>query len=72
MKPMGFGRLIRVGNRRGGPEATVYVVAEADPDKAIDILKLASSPNDEYEDLGQGIGKLLLALGLEAGRFSRT
>jgi site-specific recombinase XerD len=31
---MGFGRLIRVGTRRGDPNARTYVVAEADADKA--------------------------------------
>jgi hypothetical protein len=70
---MGFGRLIRVGNRRGGAKTTVYVVAEAEPGKAIDILKLGvSGPFDEYEDLGRVSEKLLVALDLQPGQFSRT
>jgi len=51
---MGFGRLIRVRTHRGDSEATIYVVAEAEAEKAIYILKLALvRPNDEYEDLGR-------------------
>jgi hypothetical protein len=37
---MRFGRLIRLRSRRGDPEATVYVVAEAEPAKALEILRL--------------------------------
>jgi hypothetical protein len=38
----GFGRLIRVGRWRGDTEAAIYVVAEADPTKAIDISRSAA------------------------------
>ena len=50
---MGFGRLI-VRTHRGDSGATIYVVGEAEAEKAIYILKLALvRPNDEYEDLGR-------------------
>ena len=38
---MQFGRLIRVQVHRSDPEATIYVVAEPEAEKAIDILKIA-------------------------------
>jgi hypothetical protein len=68
-----FGRLIRVRAHRRDPEATIYVVAEVDVDKAIDILKTAlARPHDEYEDLGRVSDTLLNALGLQPGQFART
>jgi hypothetical protein len=71
--PMVFGRLIRVRARRGDPEAVIYVVAEAEVEKAVDILKLALvRPLDEYEDLGRVTDTLLKALGLRDGEFART
>jgi hypothetical protein len=39
---MGFGGIIRVGSWRGDPEAAIYVVAEPDPTKAIDIIAAKS------------------------------
>ena len=70
---MAFGRLIRVQAYRGDVEATVYVVAEAEVEKAVDILKIAlARPHDEYEDLGRVTDKLLNALGLQPGQFART
>lgn len=46
-----FGRLIRIGNRREGHDA-IYVVAEADPTKAVDIIRRnVAGPNVELEDL---------------------
>ena len=51
---MRFGRLIRVKNRRGDPEATIYVVAEPDVAKAIAIIKIAGiGQGDDFEDLGR-------------------
>ena len=48
---MRFGRLIRVKNRRGDPEATIYVVAEPDVTKAIAIIKIAGiGQGDDFED----------------------
>jgi hypothetical protein len=44
---MMFGRLIRVRAHRRDPEATIYVVAETEVEKAIDILKVAlARPHD--------------------------
>ena len=64
---MGFGRLIRVGSWRGDPEAAIYVMAEADPTKAIDIIKVGGTADDgdDFEDLGRVSGTLLSALSLQ-------
>lgn len=68
-----FGRLIRVRTHRRDQNATIYVVAEADPKRAIDILKLALvRPADEYEDLGRVSDTLLKALSLSPGQVART
>jgi hypothetical protein len=70
---MGFGRLIRVRAHRSDAEATIYVVAEAEVEKAIDILKIAlARPNYEYEDLGRVTDTLLNTLRLQPGQFTRT
>jgi hypothetical protein len=70
---MGFGRLIRVRAHRRDAEATIYVVAEPEAEKAIDILKIAlARPLDEYEDLGRVIDALLHTLRLQPGQFTRT
>ena len=67
-----FGRLIRIGNRREGQDA-IYVVAEADPTKAVDIIRRnIAGPNVELEDLGRVSDKLLVALALQPGQFPRT
>jgi hypothetical protein len=69
---MMFGRLIRVRAYRRDPEATMYVVAEAEVEKAIAILKIAlARPLDEYEDLGRVSDTLLNALSLQPGQFAR-
>jgi hypothetical protein len=65
-----FGRLIRVGNRREGQDA-IYVVAEADPTNALDIVRRnVAGPNVELEDLGRVNDKLLVALALQPGQFT--
>ena len=70
---MGFGRLIRVRAHRRDPDSTIYVVAEAEVEKAIQILKIALvRPQDEYEDLGRVTDILLNTLGLQPGKFART
>jgi hypothetical protein len=72
----GLGRLIiiRVGSWRGDPEAAIYVVAEADPTKAIDIIKVGGTADDgdDFEDLGRVSDTLLSALSLQPGQFTRT
>jgi hypothetical protein len=53
--------------------AVVYVVAEAEPTKAIEILRLGIvRPLDEFEDLGRVTDQLLAALNLEPGQFTTT
>ena len=67
------GRLIRVRAYRADPEATIYVVAEPDVEKAINILKTALvRPSDEYEDLGRVSAALLNTLSLQPGMFLRA
>jgi hypothetical protein len=67
-----FGRLIRLGNRRIGPDL-VYVVAEIEPVKALEIIRQnVAGPHVELEDLGRVSAKLLDALGLKPGEFTRT
>jgi hypothetical protein len=68
-----YGRMIRVKNRRGDPNAVVYVVAESDLGKAVDILKAAGvGIGDEFEDLGRVNEALLGTLALTHGQFVRT
>jgi hypothetical protein len=70
---MRFGRLIRVARRPLDPHGTLYVVAEPDPDKAVDLLKNAlTDPDGEFEDLGRITEDLLDALQLESGTFTRA
>ena len=70
---MGYGRLIRVKNRRGDPNATVYVTAEENAAKAIDLIKAAGiGHDDEFEDLGRVTEHLLKALALAPGKFIRA
>jgi hypothetical protein len=58
---------------RGDPEATLYIVAEPDAEKAMDILKVALARSyHDYEDLGRVTGALLNALSLRPGTFTRT
>jgi len=57
--------LIRVGNRRSKSD-TVYVVAEADPVKAVDIIRHnVAGPNVELENLVRVNAQLLDALSLK-------
>jgi hypothetical protein len=68
-----YGRMIRVKNRRGDPNAVVYVVAESDLAKAVDILKAAGvGIGDDFEDLGRVTEALLGTLALQEGQFVRT
>jgi hypothetical protein len=70
---MMFGRMIRVRVHRHDPAAVIYVVAEAEVEKAINILRTALvRPLDEYEDLGRVSDTLLNALRLQPGQFART
>jgi hypothetical protein len=65
---VGFGRLIRIRTHRSDADATIYVVAEAEVDKAIAILQRAiSQPNSEYKDLGRVSDTLLMPYRSKAG-----
>jgi hypothetical protein len=62
-----------VGTYRHDPAAAVYVVAQANAEEAIQILKIALvRPQDDYEDLGRVSDALLSALSLQTGQFART
>jgi hypothetical protein len=62
-----------VRTHRGDPEPTLYVVAEPEAERAIDILKVALAHSyHDYEDLGRVTGALLNALSLQPGTFTRT
>jgi hypothetical protein len=68
-----LGRLVRVRAHRADPESTIYVVAEPEAEKAIDILKIALAlSHHDYEDLGRVSDTLLNALSLQPGTFART
>jgi hypothetical protein len=68
-----LGRLIRVKNFRGDPDTVVYVVAEPDPIRAVEILKAAGLSSDaDFEDLGRVSDALLEVLELKPGQFRRT
>jgi hypothetical protein len=67
------GRLIRVGKQRNDPNGAVYVVAERDAGRAIDIIRRkAAATSDEIEDLGRVRDELLTALSLKSGEFIET
>jgi hypothetical protein len=69
---MAFGRMVRVGGRRG-TDAVVYVVAEADSAQALRIVKTKLKQFDgEIEDLGRVSGDLVQALRLKAGDMIKT
>ena len=68
-----IGRLVRVRRHRGDTEGAIYVVAESEGEKAIDVLKVVLvRPYDDYEDLGRVTDALLKALSLQPGMFTRT
>ena len=57
------GRLIRARAHRGDNEVAVYVVAEAEFERAVDILKSAFPRSyDDYDDLGRVTAALLSTL----------
>jgi len=61
-----------VKSRRGDPDARVYVVAEPEPSRAIEITKKAGLGRDDVEELGTVTDTLLNTLGLQPGQFVRT
>jgi len=70
---MEFGRLIRTSKFRGAPRAIAYIVAIAEPEKAIALIRnVIAEPEDEVEDLGRVSDALLISLKLEPGEFARA
>ena len=70
---MHSGRLIRVSKYRGDPNTIAYIVALADPAKAIELIRAqAATPGDEIEDLGRVSDALLTTLKLATGQFVRA
>jgi hypothetical protein len=58
---------------RGDPASTLYIVAEPEAEKAIDILQVALARSyHDYEDLGRVTDALIKALSLQPGTFTRT
>ena len=66
---MDYGRLIRVRKYEGDPWVA-YIVALADPDKAIELIRShVAGPDDQVEDLGRVTDSLLMALKLGTGQY---
>jgi hypothetical protein len=69
---MPFGRLIRL-RKQGDPRGIAYIVAIADPSKAMDLIKeKVAGPSDEIEDIGRVSDELLNALRLMPGDIARS
>ncbi len=67
------GRLIRVSKYRGDPHAVAYIVALADPVKAMALIReQPAAPGDEVDDLGRVSNMLLISLNLGTGQFMRA
>jgi hypothetical protein len=70
---MGFGRIVRVGDRQSGASAHIYVVAEADSAQALRIVRTKLAQFDgEVEDLGRVSSDLIKALNLSPGDVIET
>jgi hypothetical protein len=71
---MEHGHLIRVEKVRADATiAVAYTVAESDPGKAINLIRIkAANPNDKVADVGPLSVQLLQALDLRPGDFVCT
>ena len=70
---MGTGRLIRVEKYRSDPKAVAYIVAIADADGAVALIReKVAAADDEVRDVGRVSDALLNALKLQAGEFIRA
>jgi hypothetical protein len=70
---MGFGRIVRVGDRQSGAGVHIYVVAEADSAQALRIVRTKLAQFDgEVEDLGRVSSDLIKALNLSPGDVIKT
>jgi hypothetical protein len=66
-------RLIRKSAYSGDPHSTIYVVAVADADQAVTMIRnKAANPSDVLQDLGRISGHLVQALNLLPGEFIRV
>ena len=67
------GRLVRVTKGPGDPCTVAYIVALADPAKAIALIRAhAATAGDEIQDLGRVSDALLVTLNLGTGQFKRV
>jgi len=70
---MGYGRLVRAKQYRGDPKGVAYIVAIADPNEAMQLIReRVAVTGDEVEDLGRVSEALLTALDLQPGGFIRA
>ncbi len=78
-----FGRLVRVSRFRGDRHAVAYIVAIANPDDAMDVIRTKTAEPgyiiEDYiiedliiEDLGRVSDALLRSLNLSSGEFVRA
>jgi hypothetical protein len=73
-----FGRLVRVSRFRGDRDTVAYIVAIANPDDAMEIIRTKiAEPGymiEDYviEDLGRVSDALLRSLNLSSGEFVRA
>jgi hypothetical protein len=68
-----FGRLVRAGKFRGDRHAVAYIVAVANPDDAMKLIRTKTAePGYMIEDLGRVSDALLRSLNLSFGDFVRT
>ena len=70
---MDDGRLIRVEKYRGDANSVAYIVAIANPSKAVDLIReKAADAADEIQDLGRVSAALVTALDLLPSEFIRV
>lgn len=64
------GRLIRVGGYRGDVRSATYIVAVAEGEKAIELIRdNVAKLGDDITDLGRVSAELLKVLAIEPGDF---
>ena len=65
------GRLTRVRCQGSDIKSAAYIVAAADPDQAMTIMRSVTGTNAAIEDLGRVSNALMRSLGLLSGEFIR-
>ena len=68
---MQYGRIVRVTYTLGEPYIT-YIVAEEDAAKAAAMMRTQVGADASVECIGRASKRLLLALGLSAGEFTKA